>query len=89
MKEKINDVHNISSKIFDSYYNQGSKELIYINQSIEPGVTEILTLGIIFDLYEIGPKKLVKNDIDALYVSFRLLFNNKQEHVFRRAILKL
>ena len=84
LQEKINDISSLSSTIIDSYFNQGSKELIYLNQNIEPGVTEYLTFGLIFDCY--GPNKTAKNDIDTIFITFRLLFNNKQEHVFRRAI---
>ena len=86
LQEKINDIHNINSTIIDSYCNQGTKELIYLNQNIEPGDTEYITFGLMFDCYENGPNKTTKNDLDEIFMTFRLLFNNKQEHVFRRAI---
>ena len=54
---------------------------------IEPGETEYITFGLMFDCYENGPNKTAKYDLDTIFMTFRLLFNNKQEHVFRRAIL--
>ncbi len=87
LQDKIKDIHNLSSDVIDSYCNQVTKELIYLNQTIEPGATEYITFGLMFDCYESGNKKTAKNNIDWIYMTFRLIFNNKQEHVFRRAIL--
>jgi len=87
LQDKIINMHNLSPTTIESYCNQGTKELIYLNQNIEPGDTEYITLGLVFDCYENGTKKKTINDIDTIFMTFQLLFNNGQEHVFRRALL--
>lgn len=53
---------------------------------VSPEDTESLTIGFIFDCFQDGEHKVVKEGVGALLFNFRLLFDNGRECEFYQAI---
>lgn len=60
------------------YYS--NEELSILNRSINPGETEILNIGIIYDVYDGTNKKT-----DSVFTSVKLIFSDGSNYLYKRA----